>query len=448
MGEWVDPYEAIWARYDRIKELKNILLSDAQRALEKRGWKEKIMDKLMAMCMADDGLRTQLFRFIDVFPALKTNKDITEHFMSYVGPHRKAFPWIIEKVLWFVDKPICDLVAGSIISWSMRLFAKHFIIDSTDQKKIERVGQSLRGQGYDITWDILGEDILSKDEAEIFRKRYLDLIERLGSLGAPAGFTNNVSVKMSSLVPKLQWDAINFNGCANMVGELFAELLRAGKRNGVTITIDIEQYAVRDLTLYIFKNILEKPEFKDLKASIAFQTYLADAPAKLYSLLMWCYLYQRPITIRLVKGAYWDYEVINARQQGWPIPVLLKKEDADWQFKDMAETILHAQKYMRRPVTLACASHNLESIACVIQKMEELEIDKNKNEFQVLYGMGDPVREAILKAGYPVRVYTPYGELIPSMGYFVRRLLENTSQQSFLGLNFLQKPETKKEEKS
>ncbi len=422
---------------EQVAELNQALLSKAQQALRKRSWKEKIMDKLMAMCMADDGLRTQLFRFIDVFPVLKNNRAVANHFLSYVGPHKKSFPWPIRKALWFTDKPITNYLAGFVIGLFVKLFAGHFIINSVSRKKIEITGQKLRARGYDTTWDIVGEDSLTKDEAFIFRKRYLDLIERLGNLKAPAGFSHNVSIKLSALVPKLQWDAINFDSCVNAVSDLLAELLRAAKKCGVTINLDMEQYAVRDLTLAIFKKTLEQQEFNGLEVGAALQSYLTDAESSLDCLLAWCWRGWRPMIIRLVKGAYWDYEVINSQQQGWPIPVLTNKSETDRQFERMAVKILRAQKYLRAPVRLACASHNLESIAYVMRQIEEMEIDKTKNEFQVLYGMGDPIREAIVRAGYPARVYTPYGELIPGMAYFVRRLLENTSQQSFLGLNFL-----------
>lgn len=419
---------------ERALEISQTLLSKARSALEKRFWQDKLMDKLMAACMADDNLRTQLFRFVDVFPVLKTNKDITYHFMSYVSPYKNSFPWIIRKALWFIDKPITTYLAGLVISWSIRLFAKHFIIDSADQKKVESVGHNLRKQGYDITWDILGEDVLSQDEALAFRKKYLDLIERPD--------TNNVSIKFSSLVPKTQWDAIDFDGCVNTVSELFAELLRAGKKYGATINVDMEQYAIRDLTLAIFKKALIKTEFRNLPVGIVFQSYLADSEKSLDDLLAWIYVFNQPVTIRLVKGAYWDCEIINAKQQNWPVPVLTDKSATDTQFERMAEKILRAQR-LGTPVNLACASHNLHSIAYVMNEIEMWSLDKKRNEFQVLYGMGDPIRGAILEAGYPVRIYTPYGKLIPGMGYLVRRLLENTSQQSFLGLHFVKKTQNK-----
>ena len=104
---------------------------------------------------------------------------------------------------------------------------------------------------------------------------------------------------------------------------------------------------------------------------------------------------------------------------------------------------------------LACASHNVRSIAYVIESAKDLGVPLERVEFQVLYGMAEPVRNALRRAGLVVRLYTPIGEMIPGMAYLVRRLLENTANESFLWQSFgkgelpermLQKPTEKRSE--
>lgn len=420
-----------------------ILLNRVEQILAKRSWQNWLLEKLLAICMANDGLRTQLFRYVDVFPVLKTDRDIAGHFFSYIRPHKQNLPWIARMALLIGEHPLAIRLTALVIRQSIRIFARHYIIDSVDPRRLEQTGARLNAQGHDITWDILGEESLTRDEANNFLNAYLRLIERLGQKPAPTGFSHNVSVKLSALIPKQQWDVVDFNGCVDAVSRQLTKLFHAGKENKVSINIDMEQYAVRDLTMEIFKRTLEySPDIQN--AGIVLQAYLRDAEKTLTDFLLWIRERRCPVTIRVVKGAYWDFETINAELQHWPNPALADKTLTDRQFELLCKQILIAQK-SGVPVTLACASHNLNSIAFVMDTIKAMGIGQNQNEFQVLYGMGDAVREAIRGAGYKVRVYTPYGDLIPSMAYLVRRLLENTSQQSFLGMNFLAKTQPRTE---
>ena len=84
----------------------------------------------------------------------------------------------------------------------------------------------------------------------------------------------------------------------------------------------------------------------------------------------------------------------------------------------------------------ACASHNIRSISAVMEMAQELNVPESRYEFQVLYGMAEPVRKGILKVAGRIRLYCPYGDMVPGMGYLVRRLLENTANESFLRQSF------------
>src|SRR6202011_2178218 len=86
----------------------------------------------------------------------------------------------------------------------------------------------------------------------------------------------------------------------------------------------------------------------------------------------------------------------------------------------------------------AFGSHNIRSLAHAMAIAEALGVPRRRFEFQMLYGMADPVKEAIQSLGYRVRIYTPYGQLLPGMAYLVRRLLENTANESFLRASFVE----------
>ena len=172
--------------------------------------------------------------------------------------------------------------------------------------------------------------------------------------------------------------------------------------------------------------LLNEPEFKDgPSAGIVLQAYLRDADEQLDRLLEGYAAAERttPLTIRLVKGAYWEHETVEARQHGWTAPVFEAKAESDRSFERLTARLL-----AERPrVQVAIASHNIRSIAHALALAPDHDL-----EFQVLRGLGDDLQAALAGMGLRVRTYCPVGDLVAGMSYLVRRLLENTSNDSFL----------------
>ena len=138
-----------------------------------------------------------------------------------------------------------------------------------------------------------------------------------------------------------------------------------------------------------------------------------------------------PLTVRLVKGAYWDHEIVEARQHGWEVPVFDVKADSDRNFEQLTRRLLDSRT-RGCGLRVAIASHNLRSIAHAIA-YNRLTGGKDQDlELQILRGLGDPLQEAIAGMELRVRAYCPVGDLVAGMAYLVRRLLENTSNESFL----------------
>src|SRR5205814_5332542 len=129
---------------------------------------------------------------------------------------------------------------------------------------------------------------------------------------------------------------------------------------------------------------------------------------------------------------YWDYETIMADQNGWTAPVFTHKWETDANYERMTRFLLEHHRTLRP----AFGSHNVRSLAHVLAVAERLDIPPTGFEIQTLYGMADPINRALVSLGRRVRVYTPYGQLLPGMAYLVRRLLENTSNDSFLRASF------------
>jgi RHH-type proline utilization regulon transcriptional repressor/proline dehydrogenase/delta 1-pyrroline-5-carboxylate dehydrogenase len=199
--------------------------------------------------------------------------------------------------------------------------------------------------------------------------------------------------------------------------------------------IDMEMRKYKEITFDLYRRLRSDSEFKNYRhLGLAMQCYLKNGERDIDLMLGWARSQHLPISIRLVKGAYWDYEIVIARQNGWPIPVFTNKAETDAAFERSAEKILRNHDICH----FACGSHNVRSVCSVMELAHLLEVPNDRYEFQVLYGMAEPFRNTLLKMTGRVRLYCPQGELLPGMAYLIRRLLENTSNESFLRQTFVE----------
>ncbi|MDB5320204.1 MAG: pruA, partial [Phycisphaerales bacterium] len=400
--------------------------------------------KVMAMGMADEGVKAQLFRLVDVLPVLSSPESINRHLREYMGAVRGRLPWVAQGAMkWLPEEGWFGRRLASMTLKNTQRMARRFIAAS-DAAEAVAAAKSLRARRWTFTIDLLGEAVLSATEALAYQKYYLDLIETLAKeasgwaedalidrdhLGAIPRV--NVSVKLSSLFS--QFDPIDPVGTSRAVRERLRPILRAAKERGVFVNFDMEQHAYKEVTIAIFREVLEEQEFREWgDVGIAIQAYLRSSGEDLRQLANWAARRGTPVSVRLVKGAYWDYERIVARQNDWPIPVYDEKPETDANYEEQARFLIERYDVLRP----AIASHNIRSIAAALAFAEERRLPRGAMEFQLLYGMADPIKAALVKLEQRVRVYAPVGALLPGMAYLVRRLLENTSNESFLRAGF------------
>jgi len=311
---------------------------------------------------------------------------------------------------------------AAVVRQLVEQVARQFIAEHHPEG-VARIVQGLASRGARCSLDVLGEQVLTEAEAD----QYLAKCRAL--LGAAA----HLSVKPSALTSR--FDPISPPQSIERASRRLLPLLHEASVRSGHITLDMEQYELRDLTLELAKHLLVHPDIGSRTGlGIVVQAYLRDAEAVVDALLAWLAAHDRTLSIRLVKGAYWDSEVALARQRHWPIPVYEDKAETDLAFERLTRRLLGACPL----VTTAIASHNVRSVAHAMAVAEALGLAKDRLEFQLLYGMGEALQAAIVSLGYPVRVYTPVGELIPGMAYLVRRILENTANESFLRQDFFQ----------
>lgn len=421
---------------------------------EKRGIFDKIRDqmrlddKLMEWAMSNPGLKVNLFRFIDSIPALQSNTEIANHLQQYMSDESVELPSALKGLLNFADAntPPAQLAAATVTKAVETLAYKY--ISGANIKEVIKTVERLRKEKMGFTIDLLGEAVITEIEAQSYLDRYIELMESLCEQSkkwsnvpeidnSEDGDLSKVQVSVKLTAFYSQFDPLDPKGSKEKVCDRIRILLRKAKISGAAVHFDMEQYVYKNMTLEILKELLIEEEFKDrTDIGVTLQAYLRDSYQDLENLITWAKKRGNPVTVRLVKGAYWDQETIKSLQNHWPQPVYNHKPETDINYEKMTQLLLENNQYLYA----AIGSHNVrtQALACAIA--ETLNIPRRRFECQVLYGMGDSLAKALVKRGHRVRVYAPYGELLPGMAYLIRRLLENTANSSFLRQNSEEKP--------
>lgn len=393
---------------------------------------------IMEWSMKNEKFKTNMFRFVDVLPALNSGDDVAKHLKEYFSEGGKTELPAVFNVGLGLGSLAPGLMAGAIKK-NVTAMAKMFITGENPQEALT-VLKKARKNNMTFTVDILGEATLSEKEAIDYQRRYLELIEWLAKDAAnwpeiPQLDRDadgpipkiNVSVKMSAVYSQINDKA--WTETKTMLKDRLRPIFKKGMDLGVFINLDMEHYAIKHLTVEVFKELIAEPEFKNYRFfGCVVQAYLRDSFQDIKDLTNFARERGTPFTIRLVKGAYWDSETIDAKQRDWPIPVYTVKAESDANYEVCAAYILENYKHIR----VALASHNVRTLAAALVKAEQLGLPKNSFEIQMLYGMAEPIKKTFVDMGFRVREYAPVGELIPGMAYLVRRLLENTSNESWL----------------
>ncbi|MBX3750444.1 MAG: proline dehydrogenase family protein [Opitutaceae bacterium] len=393
--------------------------------------------RLMDWSMKDPVFKTQLFRFVDVLPSLNSSGEIVRHLQEYLGDKAVELNPALKAGL-AASSFAPALVAGPVKAQIVDM-AGQFVAGVSGEDLIRQIRKNIK-LGIATTIDLLGEAVVSEEEADVFLKRNLEILDSVSRFYAsePAPcFSDvgpdgplprlNLSVKISALTPDVH--PADPENSIKALKQRLRPILRRAAEVGALINFDMESYKLKDLTLALFKSIFEEPEFASKPAiGIAVQAYLRDCEQDLRDLIAWARARQRRLNIRLVKGAYWDYETIMAQQREWPVPVWQKKPESDANYEKLTVLLLQNADI----VTANFASHNVRSCAHAIVQAERLGVHPKHFEFQALYGMADELKASLLQLGHRVREYSAIGELLPGMAYLVRRLLENTSNEGFL----------------
>lgn len=423
-----------------VRQIGKDLLSGGR---ARRSWWNRLTqeDILLDRLMNDEAIRVASLRFVDVLPALDDDDNLCRHLEEYFGDKDLHLPWpaLAHWGLRHARRGIAPHVIAPMVRAVAGRMARRFIAGHNAATAARTLAR-LHRNGMGFTIDLLGEAVVCESESEHYQGLYLKvlreldpIVRRFRSKSATDAINGrvsprlNLSVKISAMFSQI--DPVDPAGSTEAIKARLRPILLEAKKRGAFITLDMEQYDTKDITLRAFREILMEDGLRDWPdVGLAMQAYLRDTPRDIDAMITWVKERGTPVTVRLVRGAYWDYETVIAQQNDWEAPVWMHKGETDLCY----ETCL-AKLFAAHPsIETAAATHNVRSLALTIALAKEHGLATDQYEMQMLYGMADELKQKLVQSGQRLRVYLPFGELLPGMAYLVRRLLENTGSQSFV----------------
>ncbi len=423
---------------ERAVALAEQLLTDARSGITRS---ERRRQRRLARIVADPVGRELVQQLTDEVLRLERPQRAAQRFARLVDEHgvpRSLGP--LDRAMMAVGARLATRLPGVVMPLANRRIIAEthgLVIPAEDPALAEHIAGRRRA-GVDLNMNLLGEAILSDDEAAQRIDRVCRLIQRAD--------VNYISVKISALCAQL--DVYAFEHSLARIEAALETVLRAaaGASPRVFVNLDMEEYADLHLTVEAFCRVLERPEFHDLPAGIVLQAYLPDSHAALDGLAGWAA--QRaaaggaPIKVRLVKGANLAMERVDAEQHGWVQAPYATKAEVDASFKRLLDRAL--TEVAGGTMRLGVASHNLFDVAWALGRRDELAPERRvAMEIEMLEGMVPAQARATLAAAGSLLLYCPivrHDEIEASLAYLARRFDENTGRDNFLRAMFAMEP--------
>ena len=342
---------------------------------------------------------------------------------------------------WFgrLASRIGEPVARAALRQAMRILGQQFVMGRTIEEALERAAGA-RERSYRYSFDMLGEAAVTERDAARYFDRYAEAIQTLGRACAEqpeleTAARPSISVKLSALHPRYEPAQ-----CERVLAELgprLPSLVQLARTAGIGLTVDAEEADRLELSLRLVDGVLQSEVSAGYAGfGLAVQAYQKRALAVLSWLAMRARALQRRITLRLVKGAYWDSEIKRAQERGLAgYPVFTRKPNTDVSYLACARFLAGSADVIYPQF----ATHNAHTVAYVLELLGR---DPTAFEFQRLHGMGEELYEQVIGAAgaarapgavrYACRVYAPVGPHEDLLPYLVRRLLENGANTSFV----------------
>jgi RHH-type proline utilization regulon transcriptional repressor/proline dehydrogenase/delta 1-pyrroline-5-carboxylate dehydrogenase len=314
------------------------------------------------------------------------------------------------------------------VTQGMRILGRQFVMGRTVEEALER-GADDEKRGYRHSFDMLGEAAHTEADAKRYFDAYNAAIAAIGKHAAGRGpiEASEISVKLSALHPRYE-----FGQRERVMTELKPRLMALAthaREVDIGFTVDAEEADRLELSFDIIASIFRDDALKGWEGfGLALQAYQKRAYPAVEWLAELAREKGRRLTLRLVKGAYWDSEIKLAQEGGHEgYTVFTRKAATDVSYLACARRILsHADAFYAQ-----FATHNAHTLAAVM----EMAGQRRDYEFQRLHGMGEALYEQVVgsdRQDIACRIYAPVGSHEDLLPYLVRRLLENGSNTSFV----------------
>ncbi len=325
----------------------------------------------------------------------------------YFRQSERNAPWLL---------PWTNLLFLKTVRLVIQRAAQHFIFAENIHGALSQRHASLL-----YSFDMLGESALGNEDVERYLNAYGEAL--LAMAEQPRSMRDSLSIKLSALHP--QFAAAKQSVCLDELTERCLWLAKTAALHNIELTLDAEDSETLGLTMNVMRQLRRHPDLASWDGlGIAVQAYLPNAPETLSGLEQLARQTGLCIPVRLVKGAYWDAEIKRAQQLSLTAyPVYCRKQHTDIAYLACARFLL--QSRLLRP---QFATHNAHTLAWIQEVAGE-----RPYEVQRLQGMGEALHQLHqAETGYPCRLYAPIGAYAELLPYLVRRLLENSSNQSFV----------------
>jgi RHH-type proline utilization regulon transcriptional repressor/proline dehydrogenase/delta 1-pyrroline-5-carboxylate dehydrogenase len=349
---------------------------------------------------------------------------LTGKMLNYQTLNEKNLSTALKKLLSHSSEPILR----NAIRQSMKILGRQFVMGQTIESALKRA-KNYEKIGYRFSYDMLGEAARTPQDAEQYFNAYLHAIQTVGKAaeGKEIHDAPGVSVKLSALHPRYEFS--QRDRCLPFIIDRVRELALQAKHFNIGFTIDAEEADRLEPSLDIIQTLFTDPQLQDWQGfGMAVQAYQKRAVPLIDWLAELARQQRRRFMLRLVKGAYWDYEIKDSQVKGLSsYPVFTRKRNTDVSYLACVKKIASAQDAFYPQF----ATHNAHTVAAILEIMGT----RRDFEFQCLHGMGYTLYDHIVpleKKNIPCRVYAPVGGHDELLSYLVRRLLENGANTSFV----------------
>jgi RHH-type proline utilization regulon transcriptional repressor/proline dehydrogenase/delta 1-pyrroline-5-carboxylate dehydrogenase len=322
----------------------------------------------------------------------------------------------LKRLLSRAGEPFVRQAVGA----AMRMMGEIFVMGRTIEEAIKRMRKP-ENRGFTASFDMLGEAARTFPDAQRYFAAYEGAIR---SVGEVADQGHSISVKLSALHPR--YEVAQYDRCVPSLVEQIEALAGLACTLGIGLTVDAEESERLEMSLDIIEKLAGLPALKSWDGlGIAVQAYSKRARP----VLAWAddlgRRTGRRLSVRLVKGAYWDSEIKRTQEAGLSdYPLFTRKAATDVSYLACARDMIAA-----RNIYPAFATHNALTVANILEWAGE----SRDFEFQRLHGMGEGLYEHLVREqGFHTRIYAPVGGHRDLLAYLVRRLLENGANSSFV----------------